>query len=115
MAQRPREYRLRTSFMSRPASQTCTGEKPWLADGFLIDTGIPGHAHEWWKRAFLLSAACLPQRSCSPWPFRSRRYAAELSDYWDVPVFAHPLEIPYSLAGLRIRRSIPHARLSWRF
>ncbi len=95
MAQRPRQIAPDVFHVPVSIANIYMVQSPgsgWV----LIDTGLPGHARE-----IVASAqACFGDVPPAAILLTHGHYdhsgnAAELSDYWDVPVFAHLLELPY--------------------
>jgi glyoxylase-like metal-dependent hydrolase (beta-lactamase superfamily II) len=67
-------------------------EGPWT----LVDTGTPGHSHAIREAAALLYGAMPPEAILLTHGHIDHAGSAlDLANIWDVPVIAHPLELPY--------------------
>jgi glyoxylase-like metal-dependent hydrolase (beta-lactamase superfamily II) len=67
-------------------------EGPWA----LVDTGMPGHSHEIREAAALLYGMMPPEAILLTHGHIDHAGSAlDLANIWDVPVIAHPLELPY--------------------
>ena len=95
MAQRPQEIAPDVFHVTISIANIYMVRSP--ASGWvLIDTGIPGHTLDILSAAHACFGGAPPAAILlTHGHFDHAGNAADLSDYWDVPVFAHPLEIPY--------------------
>jgi glyoxylase-like metal-dependent hydrolase (beta-lactamase superfamily II) len=67
-------------------------EGPWA----LVDTGTPGHSYAIREAAALLYGAMPPEAILLTHGHMDHAGSAlDLANIWDVPVIAHPLELPY--------------------
>jgi glyoxylase-like metal-dependent hydrolase (beta-lactamase superfamily II) len=65
---------------------------PWT----LVDTGIPGHAEQIREAAESLYGATAPEAILLTHGHMDHAGSAlDLANFWDVSVFAHPLELPF--------------------
>jgi glyoxylase-like metal-dependent hydrolase (beta-lactamase superfamily II) len=86
----PDVFRLKVSIANVYFSGPSQG--PWT----LVDTGTPGHAEQIREAAESLYGATPPEAILLTHGHMDHAGSAlDLANFWDVSVFAHPLELPY--------------------